>query len=98
MLPDPIAIGSLEWRELGLLLHNLWFYLLLIVSFAVTMLTAHAIIPSLISTGHLPRSAGLLRFSLTIAALIILAFALTVLSLAVNLAYVLEAIYDRFWI
>ena len=63
MLPDPIAIGSLEWREIGTLLHNLWFYLCLIVSFAVTMLTAHAIIPSLISTGHLPKSAGLLRFS-----------------------------------
>ena len=98
MLPDPIAIGSLEWRELGLLLHNLWFYLLLIVTFAVTMLTAHAIIPSLISTGHLPKGAGLLRFSLTVTALVILAFALTVLSMAVNLAYVLESIYDRFWI
>ncbi len=98
MLPDPIAIGSLEWRELGALLHNLWFYLLLIATFAVTMLTAHAVIPSLISTGHLPRSAGLLRFSLTIAAMVILAFALTVLSLAVNLAYVIERFYDRFWI
>ena len=98
MLPDPIAIGSLEWRELGSLLHNLWFYLLLIASFAVTMLTAHAIIPSLISTGHLPKSAGLLRFSLTITALVFLAFALIVLSMAVNLAYVLESIYDRFWI
>ena len=98
MLPDPIAIGSLEWRELGTLLHNLWFYLLLIATFAVTMLTAHAVIPSLISTGHLPRSAGLLRFSLTIAAMVILAFALTVLSFAVNLAYVIERFYDRFWI
>jgi hypothetical protein len=98
MLPDPIAIGSLEWREIGALLHNLWFYLCLIVTFAVTMLTAHAIIPSLISTGHLPRSAGLLRFSLTVTALVILAFALTVLSMAVNMAYVIETFYDRFWI
>ncbi len=97
MLPDPIAIGSLEWREIGTLLHNLWFYLCLIVSFAVTMLAAHAIIPSLISTGHLPKSAGLLRFSLTVTALVFLAFALTVLSMAVNLAYVIETFYDRFW-
>lgn len=62
------------------------------------MLIAHAVIPSLIATGHLPRRAGLLRFSMTIAGLVFLAFALTVLSMAVNLAYVIESFYDRFWI
>ena len=30
-------------------------------------------------------------------ALLFLAFALTVLSMAVNLAYVIETFYDRFW-
>ena len=98
MLPDPIATGSAQWSDIGHLLHNLWFYVAFIISFALTMLTAHAIIPSLVSSGHLDRSAGLLRFSLTVAALVFLAYALTVLSFAVNLAYVLESIYDRFWI
>lgn len=98
MFPDPIATGSAQWSDIGQLLHNLWFYVGFVVAFGVTMLTAHAIIPSLISSGHIHRSAGLLRVSLTVAAMVFFAYALTVLSMAVNLAYVLESIYDRFWI
>ena len=98
MFPDPTAIGSIEWSEIGRLLHNLWFYLGLIFAFAVTSLIAHAIIPSLVSTGHLPRNANLLRFSLTIAALGILGGALTLLAYTVGVARLIEVFYDRYWI
>lgn len=98
MFPDPTAIGSIEWSEFGRLLHNLWFYLALIFTFSIITLTAHAIIPSLVSTRHIPRSANLLRFSLTIAALGILGMALTLLAYTVGVARVIEVFYDRYWI
>ncbi len=98
MLPDPTAIGSYEWSEIGQLLNNLWFYLASVVTLALTLLVAHAVIPSLVSTGHLTQSANLLRFSLTIAALGVLGLALTILAYTVNLARIIELFYDRYWI
>ncbi|MEE8159666.1 MAG: hypothetical protein V3T78_09945 [Dehalococcoidia bacterium] len=98
MFPDPAPIGSFEWSEIGKLLHNLWFLLALASAFAMIMLTAHAIIPSLVSTRHLPPSANMLRFSLTLTGLGILGLALTLLAYTVGVARVIEIFYDRYWI
>ena len=98
MMPDPTAIGSFEWSELGKLLHNLWYYLALIVVFAGTMLTAMAIIPSLVSTRHLPASANQFRFSLVLASLAFLGLGLTLMIYTEDVARVIGRFYDRWWI
>ena len=98
MMPDPSAIGSFEWSEIGKLLHNLWFYLALIFTFAIIMLTALAIIPSLVSTRHLPASANLMRFSLVLSGLGTLGLAAMLLFYTVDVARVIEIFYDRYWI
>ena len=97
-MPDPSAIGSFEWSELGKLLHNLWFYLALIVVFAACMLTAVAIIPSLVSTRHLPTAASHFSFTLGLAALAFLGLGITLMIYTENVARVLGRIYDRWWI
>ena len=97
-MPDPSAIGSFEWSELGKLLHNLWFYLALIVVFAFTMLTALAIIPSLVSTRQLPAAASHFSFTLSLAALAFLGLGITLMIYTENVARVLGRIYDRWWI
>mgnify|MGYP004060122751 FL=1 len=97
-MPDPSAIGSFEWSELGKLLHNLWFYLALIVVFAFTMLTALAIIPSLVSTRQLPAAASHFSFTLALTALAFLGLGITLMIYTENVARVLGRIYDRWWI
>jgi len=97
MTPDPSAVGSFEWGEIGKLLHNLWFYWALIIAFAFLMLTAFAVIPSLVSTRHIPPTANLLRFSLIIVGLGILGLALTLLSYTVDVVRVIDIFYDRYW-
>jgi len=98
MFPDPVAIGSAEWSEIGKLLQNLWLYLVLIATFGIVILTAHAVIPSLISTRQVPQSANLLRFSLTVAGLGILVIAIILLIFTIEVARVIEIFYDRYWI
>ena len=62
------------------------------------MLTALAIIPSLVSTGHLPRTALLFRFSMVVTALAFLGLALLLMSYTVNVARVFDTFWNRFWI
>ena len=51
---DPKALTSTDWHNIHLFLQWFWIYFPLISTFAITMLTAHALIPSAVSTGHLP--------------------------------------------
>jgi len=97
MMPDPGAIGSFEWSEIGQLLHNLWYSFALIIAVAFIMLTALAIIPSLVSTRQLPRDANLLRFSLIITGLGLFGLAATLMVFTVDVARVIGIFYDRFW-
>lgn len=97
MMPDPGAIGSFEWGEIGTLLRYLWYYVAAVVVFGALALTSLAFIPSLVSTGHIPENAKLLRFSITVTALGTLVLALAIMLYIVNVAHVLEVIYDRFW-
>jgi hypothetical protein len=59
---DPKALTSTDWQNIHLFLQWFWIYFPLIVTFAITMLTAHALIPSAVTTGHLPASASKLKF------------------------------------
>ncbi len=81
---DPKALTSADWHNIHLFLQWFWIYLPLVVAFAVTMLTAHALIPSAVSTGHLPPGVAKLKLPLTLIALIIAVAAIIILALGIN--------------
>ena len=81
---DPKALDSTDWQNIHLFLQWFWIYFPLVVIFAVTMLTAHAFIPSAVSTGHLPQSVARLRWPLTGFALIVAVIAIVILVLGIN--------------
>lgn len=58
---DPSYIGANDWAELGTALRMLWLTVGCVIIFAFSILTAHAIIPSLVSSRHIPQKAMALR-------------------------------------
>ena len=99
MMPDPDAINAVDWLLIGKWLTRIWLYFFCIVGFAFTMLTAHAIIPSLVSSGQIPKElAGKLRPPLYGTAVLILAAAITFLAFTVDKSLRIEDFWDRFWI
>jgi hypothetical protein len=98
MLDDPKALTSANWNDIHIWLTWLWTYVPLVLTFALTILTAHAIIPSLILTGHLPQSANRLRAPLTGFALLVLVGAVVILVFAINKTLDVEKFWDRYLI
>ena len=95
---DPAAINAESWSDIGNWLHWLWAYLFSIIILAGTFLTAHAIIPSLVSSGHLSSNFLKLRRPMYLGAIVFLGLAMLFLTWTVNNTYLLEKIYNRFWI
>ena len=95
---DPEFITTEHWSDISTVLRFLWLYFLFIIGFAFTILLAHAIIPSLVSTGQLPASADRLRPLMYLSALGILVFALGFLVLSMVNADVIGQLWGRWWI
>ena len=95
MLEDPRALTSVEWNNIHMFLQWLWIYFPLVVTFGLTLLTAHAVIPSLVNTGQLPESAQKLRIPLTGVAGLLFVVAVVILILGINAQLDVRAIYDR---
>jgi len=68
------------------------------VTFGITLLTAHALIPSLVSTGHLPESTQKLRIPLTGFAALLFAAGVVILILGINATLDVRNVWDRFLI
>jgi hypothetical protein len=81
---DPKALDSTDWNNIHLFLQWFWIYFPLIVAFAVTMLTAFALIPSAVATGHLPSNASKLQIPLTAFAVLMVVAAIIILILGIN--------------
>ena len=64
-------------------------------SFVITMLTAHALIPSLVNTGHLPESAERLRVPLTGFAALVFVAGVVILVLGINATLDVRQFWDR---
>ena len=96
MFDDPKALTSVEWNNIHLFLQWFWIYFPIVVTFGLTMLTAHALIPSLVITGHLPESAQRLRVPLTGFAALVFAAGVVILVLGINSALDVRQIYNRF--
>ncbi len=96
MFDDPKALTSVEWNNIHLFLQWFWIYFPLVVTFAITLLVAHALIPSLVITGHLPESMQRLRVPLTGFAALVFAAGVVILVLAINSALDVRQVYNRF--
>ena len=95
---DPAAVNADSWSQIGDWLHWLWAYFFCIVILAFTFLTAHAIIPSLVSSGHLPRTYLKLRRPMYTGVIIFIGLAMLFLTWTVTNSHLLEDVYNRFWI
>jgi hypothetical protein len=95
---DPEYINSVDWREIGNLLHFFWFILLFAIGFGFNFLAAHAVIPSLISSGHLPQRLNKARRIFYIGALGFLTLVLFSISRIIAEAHILKSIWERWWI
>ncbi len=95
MLEDPKGLTSANWNDIHVWLTLFWIYFPLVLTFALSMLTAHAIIPSLIITGQLPPSASRLKVPLTGFAFLVLIAAVVILAFGMNQTLDLEKFWDR---
>ena len=92
---DPKALDSTDWNNIHLFLQWFWIYFPLVVAFALTMLTAYALIPSAVATGHLPASASKLKIPLTAVALLFVVAAIIMLILGINQTLDVRNFWDR---
>jgi hypothetical protein len=97
-LDDPKALTGVDWDNIHLFLQWFWIYFPIVVTFAITLLTAHAIIPSLVITGHLPESTQKLRAPLTGFAVLLFGAGVVILVLVVNTSLDVRNVWDRFLI
>ena len=98
MFDDPKALTSANWNDIHLWLTYFWIYAPLVLTFAITMLTAHAIIPSLVITGQLPVAANRLKIPLTLFSALIFAAAVVMMVLTVDRTLDLAKFWDRWLI
>lgn len=98
MFDDPKALTSDNWQHIHLWLTLFWFYFPLIIAAAFSALTAHAFIPSLISTGHLSPEAARFRKPLTFFAVLVLLVAAVLLFWVITLTLKLDNIWNRYLI
>ena len=95
MFEDPKALSSANWNDIHLWLTYFWIYAPLVLTFAFTILTAHALIPSLINTGHIPTSVSRLRRPFTFFAALVFIAAVFMMVLTINKTLDLAKFWDR---
>lgn len=93
----PEFIATAHWNDLAVLVVSLWFLVLFTVAFALSILLGHAIIPSLIFTGHLPAATQWLRPLFYLTAMAALAVDIAIISRIGGQASILQTIYPRFY-
>lgn len=98
MFDDPKALTSANWNDIHVWLTWFWIYLPLVITLGLTMVTAYAIIPSLIITGHLPASASRLKIPLTGFAFLVFVAAIVIFVLVVNSTLDVAKFWDRYLI
>ncbi len=95
MFDDPKALTGANWTDIHFFLQWFWIYFPLVVTLALTVLTAHGVIPSLIITGHLPPKANALRLPLSLFALAVFVAAVVILVLGINSTLDVANFWDR---
>ncbi len=95
---DPELVTTKDWADISTPLRFLWAYWVFIIGFAFTLLLAHAIVPSLVSTRQLPAGIARLRPMLYLGGIGILTIAVIFLVLTwANIGFI-GRLWDRWWI
>ena len=92
---DPRAITAADWPGFEALVTFLWLLVIFNVGFAGAMLFGHAVVPSLITTGHIPQRLGNFRPLLTVLGFLSLLVAFFVLFSWVSGLPVVYNIYPK---
>ena len=95
---DPAGLANYEWTEIANLLTSMWILVGLVMSFAGSMLIAHALIPSLVASYHLPAPIQQTRPLFYGMAIVFFGSALFFVIQIIGLAGVLERFWDDYWI
>lgn len=95
---DPNFIGASEWSQIGQVIRFLGLVPLSAIVFAFSLLIAHGLIPSMVSSNHLPRAAMRLRPLFYLTSLMGAVALVVVLVSLVGLADVVTSIYEDWWI
>jgi len=98
MTPDPSALTNVEWTEMSKILITLWIFVGAVLAFVLSLLTAHAMIPSLVESRHLPERVLKLRPAFYGSALVFFGGAMYLIVRATGLAKVIGTFYERWWI
>ncbi|NQW19017.1 MAG: hypothetical protein HQ478_16210 [Chloroflexi bacterium] len=92
---DLIPLTAEQWGDGGNAIKLLWLSLLFAVTGSGSFVTAHALIPSAISTGHIPEKFSRLRIPLYVLGIIaVVAIAVNVVLIIGYLGYI-EDVYSR---
>jgi len=94
---DPGFITSADWQAVANLLHFFWFILICAIGTGFNFLLAHAIIPSLVGTGHIPQRVDNSRRFFYAGALGSFSLMLFCLFRALSEVRILGEFWGRFW-
>ena len=97
-MDDPQFITAAAWAGVGDFLRALMVFAVLVIAFAGYLLVAHALIPSLVASEHIPNRANRIRPIFYLTSLVLLIGAIIFLTITSGLAGVIGDIYDRWWI
>ena len=95
---DPAFVTNEIWHDISGMLRILWVYVFFIIGFALNLLIAHAIIPSLAGSGQIPERIAKLRPVFYLASAGALVFALASLVLFLVQVDVVADVFNRWWI
>ena len=91
-------ITNAIWTDIGKLLTLLWVFVLLVIIFAANLLLGHILIPSLVATKHVTKSALRLRPALYGASVLAFMGVIVVIALIANLALTLENLFPKWFL
>jgi hypothetical protein len=94
----PECLTASEWNNLASLLNTIWLFAPSLIAFALSLLLAHAIIPSLVTSGDLPPAMTRARPLLYLTSLAAFALAFYMAARIIDQGPAIEAIFPRFLI
>lgn len=96
MEPAPITIY--EWAEIGKLVNGLFAMVALVVFMSTNLIVGHMLIPSLVSSNHLPEFLQKTRLIFYLLAAVALLGTVFMFFQTLAAADVISRIYDTYWI
>lgn len=99
---DPSQLSHVNWSDTGSILHFIWLIVIFVILFAAVMVMAHAVMPSLLASGHVPE--GLRNFvrkqraPMYLTAIALLGVVAFWFYKATNAAHEIRLIWPRDWI